>query len=134
MCHGCSRNLRSRSADEEGNRERLGCPEQAITKVPRRFVALLEYAMAKSKRLGGRDPWELGEAPVDQELREEYEEMTSMVLKDPGHGSTAQVPGGQAQEDKKREAADIIAKNGRPLSQAGDDDDIGGAACEGPRL
>ena len=26
------------------------------------------------------------------------------------------------QEDKKREAADIIAKNGRPLSQAGDDE------------
>ena len=31
---------------------RLGCPEQAITKVPRRFVALLEYAMAKSKPSG----------------------------------------------------------------------------------
>lgn len=27
-----------------------------------------------------------------------------------------------SQEDKKREAADIIAKNGRPLSQAGDDE------------
>lgn len=27
-----------------------------------------------------------------------------------------------SQEDKKREAADIIAKNGRPLSQASDDE------------
>ena len=41
------------------------------------------------------------------------------------------------QEEKKREAADVIAKNGRPLSQAGDDEDLGwdpGQADKGKRL
>eukprot|EP00435_Cladocopium_sp_Y103_P022664 s242_g5.t1 len=138
---------------------RLGCPEQAITKVPRRFVALLEYAMAKSKSLKGRrNPFdllglahcriELGEAPADAELREEYQEMTSMVLKEPlrctmALGTGCRELGPFSKEDfreartnillkytdcdadKKREAADIIAKNGRPLSQAGDDDEPG---------
>lgn len=123
----------------------LGCPEQAITKVPRRFVALLEYAMAKSKSLKGRrnpfdllglahcriveltSPQELGEAPADAELREEYQEMTSMVLKEDFREARTNIllKYTDCDADKKREAADIIAKNGRPLSQAGDDDEPG---------
>jgi len=120
----------------------LGCPEQAITKVSRKFMPLLEFAMAKSKSLLGRrnpfdllglahcrvlqltTPQDLGEVPVDAELREEYQEMTSMVLKEDFREARRNVllKYTECDEDKKREAADIIAKNGRPLSQAGDDE------------
>lgn len=72
-------------------------------------------------------PQELGEAPADAELREEYQEMTSMVLKEDFREARTNVllKYTDCDADKKREAADIIAKNGRPLSQAGDDDEPG---------
>ncbi|CAE7321596.1 ANKRD50 [Symbiodinium sp. KB8] len=51
---------------------------------------------------------ELGELPPDAALREEYSDVLS-VLK----------------EEAKKEAADIISKNGRPSAQVGDDEERG---------
>ena len=68
-------------------------------------------------------PQDLGEAPADLELRDEYEEM-SQVLKEDFRESRKNIllKYSDCEEEKKQEAADIIAKNGRPVSQAGDDD------------
>ncbi|CAK9003706.1 unnamed protein product [Durusdinium trenchii] len=122
----------------------LGCPEQAITKVPRTWIPLLEYAMAKSKSLQGRtnpfdllaaahcrivqltEAQELGDAPVDLELREEYGDMTTALKEDFREArEKILLKYSSCDEEKKRAAADIIAKNGRPVSELGDDDDLG---------
>eukprot|EP00439_Symbiodinium_sp_Y106_P007941 s8162_g1.t1 len=68
-----------------------GCPEQAISWVPRKLIPLLEYCMGKSRSLQGRlSPFqllaaahcrvvELGELPPDATLREEYSDVLSVL-------------------------------------------------------
>ncbi|CAE7385044.1 DJC76 [Symbiodinium natans] len=119
-----------------------GCPEQAISKVPRKLVPLLEYAMGKSRSLQGRlnpfqllaaahcrvvvltNPQELGALPPDAALREEYDGMMTS-LKEDFRSVRDKVLDKylSCDEDAKREAADKISKSGRPSAQVNDEDD-----------
>lgn len=121
-----------------------GCPEQAISWVPRKLIPLLEYCMGKSRSLQGRlspfqllaaahcrvvvltNPQELGELPPDAALREEYSDVLS-VLKENFRTARDQLLEKylSCDEEAKKEAADIISKNGRPSAQVGDDEERG---------
>ncbi|CAJ1363886.1 unnamed protein product [Effrenium voratum] len=122
----------------------LGCPEQAITMLPRRWVPLLEYALQKSKSLQGRkNPFDLlaaahcrvlqltakqdlGAAPPDAQLREEYAEMAT-ALKEDFREARRNILAKYAtcSDEAKKEAGELIAKGGRPPSGIQEDDELG---------
>ncbi|CAE7859352.1 DJC76, partial [Symbiodinium microadriaticum] len=72
------------------------------------------------------NPQELGELPPDAALREEYSDVLS-VLKENFRTARDQLLEKylSCDEEAKKEAADIISKNGRPSAQVGDDEERG---------